>query len=155
MFSRPAQLSTQERSYSLPQRWAPLAERFPRAAHRAGALEDPFVTAIPSCHSTWVFDQLRLRYRQISLTLNAARETSTEWRPYDHLRIDAPNNGIFVFANASGTTMRWFKSHLRPCLLCGTEGIEGADVVALSRLIEPQSKVRGTESRSPGAEIDG
>ncbi len=54
---------------------------------------------LESCHSTWLFDTTRMRFRRILKGLNLdARNASTAWRPYFGLELDPYSESFVVHA---------------------------------------------------------
>src|ERR1700691_5275976 len=75
---------------------------------------------LESCHSTWIFDTERQRFRRIlkGLALDAHAAT-TAWRPYFGLEIDPISESFVVLLNPEGTRLlRWWR-HVEQCPQCG------------------------------------
>jgi hypothetical protein len=76
---------------------------------------------IESCHSVWLFDTERMRFRRV------LKETSldtpaleSDWEPYYGLEL-APESGAFAVAlNESGTRLLRSWRHTTPCEHCET-----------------------------------
>jgi hypothetical protein len=80
----------------------------------------PATTAIESCHSTWVFDSLRMRFRRVLKGAEVGgRPVATGWRPY--YRLDAPPDSetFTVYLNLSCTRMIRSWRHGDDCTQCG------------------------------------
>ena len=81
---------------------------------------------IDSCHSRWVFDTERMRFRRILKGLGSAeRMPITEWRRYFALHLDPHSDSFVVMLNDTDTRMLRSWRHLDPvCLQCGESGTE-------------------------------
>ncbi len=84
---------------------------------------------LDSCHSTWIFDPARMRFRRIlkGLDVDAARAT-TDWRPYFGLEIDQVSDSFVVLLNQEGSRLLRSWRHVDHCPQCG-----GEPTVELSR----------------------
>jgi hypothetical protein len=76
---------------------------------------------LDSCHSRWVFDIDRHRFRRVlrgpELEL---RTVTTEWRPYHELCIDEDSDSFVVVLNEEGTRMlRSWRHRNNECSNCG------------------------------------
>lgn len=70
----------------------------------ATRFEDMIV--LESCHNTWIFDPVRLRFCRIVKGIRVAgRTVSTEWRPYWQLDLDSKTDAFAVYLNASRTRL--------------------------------------------------
>lgn len=76
-------------------------------------------TTIESCHSTWIFDTDRMRFRRILKgTEVGGRPVVTGWRSYSRLE-DPPNSETFtVYLNPAGTRMIRSWRHAADCAQC-------------------------------------
>src|SRR3984957_6747255 len=74
---------------------------------------------IESCHSTWIFDSNRMRFRRILKgTEVGGQPVVTGWRPYYRLE-DRPNSESFtVFLNLEGSRMIQSWRHDASCAQC-------------------------------------
>jgi hypothetical protein len=85
-----------------------------------GSRDTPMV--LESCHSTWVFDTERLRFRRILKGLDLdARHASTAWRPYFGLELDPLSESFVVLLNPEGTRLLRSWRHVDHCPQCGGE----------------------------------
>ena len=87
-----------------------------------------------SCHSSWVFDTERRRFRRIlkGIEVNDHR-VSTEWRTYYGLFLSEESEAFTVLLNAEGTRMIRSWRHTRDCPECGgqvTAELSQADIEA-------------------------
>ncbi len=84
---------------------------------------DPLV--IESCHSTWVFDQERMRFRRILKGLDlghAHGHATTGWRPYHGLEMTDGSDNFVVVLNPEGTQLLRSWRHLDgACAYCGQQ----------------------------------
>jgi hypothetical protein len=80
------------------------------------------MVVLESCHSTWVFDQERSRFRRVlrdpDLQLDA---TATGWRPYFGLEFDDHSDAFVVYLNETGTRLLRSWRHEETCPHCGRE----------------------------------
>jgi len=87
---------------------------------------DPIAHALPtvleSCHSTWIFDTERMRFRRILKGLDLdVRQASTEWRPYFGLHLDRDSESFVVLLNPDGSRLLRSWRHVEHCPQCGGE----------------------------------
>jgi hypothetical protein len=94
-------------------------------------------TNLDSCHSRWVFDTDRRRFRRVpkgpGLEVLMAM---TEWRPYHDLLIDTESDSFVVILNEAGTRMlRSWRHTEAVCALCGATRTEelSVDDIAVAR----------------------
>jgi len=75
---------------------------------------------LESCHSTWLFDTERLRFRRVlkGLALDP-QQASTAWRPYFGLEIDPVSESFVVLLNPEGTRLLRSWRHVGQCSQCG------------------------------------
>lgn len=77
---------------------------------------------LESCHSTWLFDTERMRFRRILKGLDLdARQASTAWRPYYGLELDPDSETFVVLLNEEGTRLLRSWRHVERCPQCGGE----------------------------------
>ena len=77
---------------------------------------------LESCHSTWVFDTERKRFRRILKGLEVdGHQTSTGWRPYYGLDLDAVSESFVVLLDPAGTRLLRSWRHVEHCSQCGGE----------------------------------
>jgi hypothetical protein len=77
-------------------------------------------TTIESCHSAWIFDTARMRFRRVLKGAEVGGQpVTTAWRPY--FRLDAPPNSetFTVYLNLAGTRMIRSWRHAADCAQCG------------------------------------
>jgi hypothetical protein len=82
--------------------------------------DDPSLFVLESCHSTWIFDTDRMRFRRVlkGLALDAHAAT-TAWRPYFGLEIDPISESFVVMLNPEGTRLLRSWRHVEHCPQCG------------------------------------
>ena len=75
---------------------------------------------LESCHSTWIFDTERMRFRRIlkGLALETHAAT-TAWRAYFGLEIDDISDSFLVMLNPEGTRLLRSWRHVDQCPQCG------------------------------------
>jgi hypothetical protein len=82
------------------------------------AADSPLV--IESCHSTWVFDEARHRFRRVLKGLDLdARHASTEWRSYHSFQLDEVTGRFVVLLNDAGNRVIRSRRHDARCTDCG------------------------------------
>lgn len=73
-----------------------------------------------SCHSTWLFDTDRMRFRRILKGIaSGPGQVSTEWRPYFGLEIDRRGEYFAILLNADGSRLLRSWRHTSECTECG------------------------------------
>src|SRR5271155_2512087 len=91
--------------------------------HRANDQTAPMPsepTTIESCHSTWIFDTERMRYRRVLKgTEGGGKPVSTDWRPYYNLDSDPRSESFTVYLNLGGSRMIRSWRHADGCAQCG------------------------------------
>ena len=92
--------------------------------------DEPMV--LESCHSTWIFDTGRMRFRRILKGLDLdARQASTAWRDYFGLELDPLSESFVVMLNPEGTRPLRSWRHVERCPQCGGEATGELSVDAL------------------------
>jgi hypothetical protein len=77
---------------------------------------------IESCHSTWVVDLDRSRFRRILKGVERGGAMArTEWRPCYGLEIDPSSESFVVLLNEDGTRLLRSWRHVEHCVQCGGE----------------------------------
>jgi hypothetical protein len=77
---------------------------------------------LESCHSTWLFDTERMRFRRVLKGLDLDNHpASTGWRPYFGLDIDPVSESFVVLLNPEGTRLLRSWRHVDHCTQCGGE----------------------------------
>ena len=84
---------------------------------------------LDSCHSRWVFDPERQRYRRVPQGPGLTRRLAVaEWHPYHELHVD-PYDSFTVVLNEAGTRMLRSWRHTKDvCPQCGFTGTEQLSV---------------------------
>jgi hypothetical protein len=87
------------------------------AGHNRHVEREPLT--IESCHSTWIFDADRMRFRRILKgTEVAGQPVVTGWRSYARLE-DPPDSETFtVYLNEAGSRMIRSWRHAADCAQC-------------------------------------
>ena len=75
---------------------------------------------LESCHSTWIFDTDRMRFRRVlkGLALDS-HATTTAWRAYYGLEVDPISESFVVLLNPEGTRLLRSWRHVQQCPQCG------------------------------------
>jgi hypothetical protein len=77
-------------------------------------------TILESCHSTWIFEPDRQRFRRILKEIEVAqRPVFTEWRPYSGLEIDPIGESFTVFLTEDHRRLIRSWRHTHDCTQCG------------------------------------
>lgn len=107
------------------ERMASKARRAARGGVGTGAVTDGDQTeffVLESCHSTWVFDTPRRRFRRVLKGLELdPRDASTGWRDYHSLDIDETTGRFVVVLNEAGNRLIRSRRHVEHCLDCGAD----------------------------------
>jgi ligand-binding SRPBCC domain-containing protein len=82
-------------------------------------MDDVGYTVFESCHSTWVFDTERRRFRRILKGLEVEHHpVGTQWRSYHHLDCTDDSEAFTVVLNAAGTRLIRSWRHTTDCTQC-------------------------------------
>ena len=77
---------------------------------------------IESCHSTWLFDEERMRFRRILKGGGVGQgEVTTAWRAYHALEVDSSSESFVVVLNAEGTRLLRSWRHTEDCAQCRSQ----------------------------------
>ena len=91
-----------------------------RSSQTGSMAPEPEPTVIESCHSTWVFDAHRLRFRRIVKGAEVRGEpVATGWRAYYRLDAPADSETFTVHLNRAGTRLITSWRHATDCAQCG------------------------------------
>ncbi len=83
---------------------------------------DDAPVVLESCHSTWIFDPVKMRFRRVLKGLDLdAYQASTAWRPYFGLELDPLSESFVVLLNPEGTRLLRSWRHVERCPQCGGE----------------------------------
>jgi hypothetical protein len=75
---------------------------------------------LESCHSTWVFDTDRMRFRRILKGVEVEQHpVATQWRPYYGLELNDDSEEFTVLLNPAGSRLIHSWRHTHDCLQCG------------------------------------
>lgn len=76
---------------------------------------------IDSCHSIWLFDTDRMRFRRIPKGTDAAAPAlDGDWEPYYGLEVAAESGAFAVALNENRTRLLRSWRHTNPCEHCGS-----------------------------------
>ena len=99
----------------------------------------PSVTSplvLESCHSTWIFDTVRRKFRRILKGADGmTSRTSTGWREYYGLDLDERSESFVVTLNADATRLLRSWRHLDHCAQCDGEPTAELSVDELRRAV--------------------
>lgn len=74
---------------------------------------------VESCHSTWLFDTDRMRFRRVPRGLPVdGLALERDWEPYFGLELAAESGAFAVVLNESGTRFLRSWRHTEPCGHC-------------------------------------
>jgi hypothetical protein len=76
------------------------------------------VHVLESCHSTWVFDAARSRFRRVPRGVDIWMPSEKEWHPYYRLEVDDSTGAFAIALNPDGTRMLRSWIHEQPCPHC-------------------------------------
>jgi hypothetical protein len=75
---------------------------------------------LESCHSTWIIDQDRMRFRRVLKHIEVGHQSiATEWRPYCQFHFDPQGKSFVVALNPDGTHQIRSWRHTEDCVQCG------------------------------------
>jgi hypothetical protein len=76
-------------------------------------------TTIESCHSTWIFDSERMRFRRVLKGPEVGGlPVATGWKPYFRLDADPDSQTFTVYLDPSGTRRISSWRHDHTCTQC-------------------------------------
>jgi len=93
------------------------------------------VTVFESCHSTWLFDTERMRFRRVLKNPGGHGGVTTEWRSYHLLRVDPVSETFTVVLNPEGTRLLHSWRHTGDCAQCGGHATTELSLPELRRAI--------------------
>jgi hypothetical protein len=77
-------------------------------------------TVLESCHSTWIFDTDRKRFRRVLKDIEVGHHAvSTQWRNYFELQVDPADETFTVILLADHSRMIRSWRHTQDCVQCG------------------------------------
>jgi hypothetical protein len=93
-----------------------------RHVRHNGGMELDRPTTIESCHSTWIFDTDRMRFRRILKGPEVGGQpVTTGWRHFSRLEAPPYAETFTVFLNDAGTRMIRSWRHKSDCTQCGEQ----------------------------------
>jgi hypothetical protein len=76
---------------------------------------------LESCHSSWVFDAERSRFRRILRGIGVEEHpVTTQWRTYYGLEFKEDSEAFTVLLNPAGTRLIQSWRHTHDCTQCGS-----------------------------------
>ncbi|MCU1495837.1 MAG: hypothetical protein JWO62_3601 [Acidimicrobiaceae bacterium] len=99
------------------------------------AADSSALLLLDSCHSTWMFDGARHRFRRL-VKLAGGASVSTMWRGYDRLVLE-PDSEAFsvVLDEAAGRLLQSWRHIEDRCRRCGAIGDTGVSSVDLAHAL--------------------
>ncbi|HYH51703.1 MAG TPA: hypothetical protein VEG38_19335 [Acidimicrobiia bacterium] len=108
-----------------------------RAAELPPAVEVEDVRVLESCHSLWVFEPGRGRFRRVPRgTRLDMPPQENEWTPYFRLELDASSGAFSVGLNADDTRVLRSWLHADPCRHCSSDQTAELSLEALRRTLD-------------------
>jgi hypothetical protein len=88
---------------------------------------------VESCHSVWLFDEERMRFRRLPRGLSPdIPSLESDWEPYYGLEIAADSGAFAVVLNEAGTRLLRSWRHTDPCSHCTPAEVDVTAEVSLS-----------------------
>ena len=95
------------------------------------------VRVLESCHSLWIFEPERGRFRRVPRgTRLDMPSPENEWTPYYRLELDASSGAFSVGLNPDDTRVLRSWLHADPCRHCSTDQTGELSLEALRRTVE-------------------
>lgn len=119
----------------------------PRASERF-ALEEievggMAIRILESCHSIWVFEPGRMRFRRVPRGTRLMPSPESDWTPYFRLEVEPSSGAFAVGLNEDDTRMLRSWLHIEPCRHCATDDHTGElSLEAIQRSVEPPAETR-------------
>jgi len=95
------------------------------------------VRLLESCHSLWIFDPERARFRRVPRgTRLDMPSAQNEWTPYYRLELDASSGAFSVGLNSDDTRVLRSWLHTDPCRHCSGDHTGEISLEALRRTLD-------------------
>jgi hypothetical protein len=122
-----------------------------RTVERPPSVDD--VRVLESCHSLWVFESARGRFRRVPRgTRLDMPPQENEWTPYYRLELDASSGAFSVGLNPDDTRVLRSWLHVEPCRHCSSDQTSELSVEALRRTLSNlRSPPRGGDAGAGGS----
>jgi hypothetical protein len=92
---------------------------------------------LESCHSTWIFDPPRLRFRRILKDIEIGRRpVTTAWRSYARIDLAPDGEAFTVVLNPQGSRLIRSWRHTDGCVQCGAHRTTGLSLTEIRQAIE-------------------
>lgn len=92
---------------------------------------------LDSCHSTWLFDVAKKRFRRALKGLDVDPSVAaTDWRPYERLELSEGSEAFVVVLNPAGTRRIRSWRHVDGCEQCEGEQTSELSLEDLRRLTQ-------------------
>ena len=111
---------------------APVAEAATVAIehHDLGGAE---LRILESCHSLWIFDPARMRFRRAPRGSRLDMPSpESDWAPYYRLEVDATSGAFAVGLTADDTRVLRSRLHIDPCRHCAPAAVDPDQTAELS-----------------------
>jgi len=93
---------------------------------------------LESCHSVWVFESGRMRFRRVPRgTRLDMPSPESDWTPYFRLEVEPSTGAFAVGLNAEGTRVLRSWLHLEPCRHCAGDQTGELSLDAVRRTLDP------------------
>ncbi|MEW6475411.1 MAG: hypothetical protein AB1679_24410 [Actinomycetota bacterium] len=115
------------------------AERPPsvETAIPSGDTPEPPGRVLESCHSLWIFEPARSRFRRVPRgTRLDMPPQEHEWTPYYRLELDASSGAFSVGLNPDDTRVLRSWLHADPCRHCSSDQTSELSIEALRRTLD-------------------
>ena len=94
------------------------------------------VIRLESCHSTWVIDTERRRFRRVLKDIEVGEQSvSTVWRPYAQFQFDPHSESFTVVLTPDGTHRIRSWRHTADCRQCGEQATGEFSLHELSQAV--------------------
>lgn len=105
-----------------------------RTAERPPLVDD--VRVLESCHSLWIFEPARGRFRRVPRGTRLDMPSSqNEWTAYYRLELDPSSGAFSVGLNPDDTRVLRSWLHVDPCRHCSSDNTGEISVEALRRTL--------------------
>lgn len=94
------------------------------------------IRVLESCHSTWVFEPGRMRFRRVPRgTRLDMPSPESDWTPYHRLELEPSSGAFAVGLNEDGTRVMRSWLHSEPCRHCATDRTGELSLEAIRRSV--------------------
>lgn len=94
---------------------------------------------LESCHSVWIFDSSRMRFRRAPRGTRFDVPTpESDWTPYFRLEVEPSSGAFAVGLNEDDTRVLRSWLHSEPCRHCATDQTGELSLDAIRRNLDPR-----------------